>query len=154
MAAYFFDSSALVKRYVREPGSTWVQTVLSSASEAHTYVVVIAAVEVVSAVSRTARGGALSLPEKERLLNQFRADYTTEYRRVEITNAVIQRAMDLAENYYLRAYDAVQLSAALEIQRLRLAANLPPLVFVSAGAALNTAAEAEGLVVENPNARE
>lgn len=113
MAVHFFDSSALVKRHIREPGSTWVQAVLDPTAGHHSYVVTVTAVEVVSAVSRAARGGSLSAGVKERLLAQFKSDYFREYRRIEVSEPVIRRAMALAENHALRAYDAIQLSAAL-----------------------------------------
>jgi len=51
----------------------------------------------------------------------------------------------------LRGYDAVQLAAALEANDERLANALTPLTLVSADTELNTAAQAEGLNVENPN---
>jgi predicted nucleic acid-binding protein len=51
----------------------------------------------------------------------------------------------------LRGYDAVQLATALETNRKRLSDGLSALVFVSADAELNNAAQAEGLEVENPN---
>lgn len=45
MTAYFFDSSALVKRYVRETGTTWVIGILRSPANS-IYVAQIAEVEV------------------------------------------------------------------------------------------------------------
>ena len=47
----------------------------------------------------------------------------------------------------LRAYDAVQLAAALEISH-----QIPSLTLISADADLNTSAASEGLTVEDPNA--
>ena len=49
MAAYFFDSSAIVKRYVREAGTLWVMDVTNPAVGHRVYVAGIAGVEVVSA---------------------------------------------------------------------------------------------------------
>jgi hypothetical protein len=60
--------------------------------------------------------------------------------------------MTLAETHGLRRYDAVQLAAALEDRTHRLAVGLAPLTFVSADHALNGAAQAEGLLAEDPNA--
>ena len=59
--------------------------------------------------------------------------------------------MGLATKHALRGYDAVQLAAALEANDERIADDLAPLILVSADDDLNTAAEAEGLKVENPN---
>jgi hypothetical protein len=59
--------------------------------------------------------------------------------------------MALAEQYALRGYDAVQLAAAVETQAYNLSVGLPVLTLISADAALNTAATAEGLAVDDPN---
>ncbi len=55
-----------------------------------------------------------------------------------------------ARKHRLRAYDAVQLTAALEVHRMYQSKGLGPLILVSADQELNTAALAEGLVVEDP----
>jgi len=60
-------------------------------------------------------------------------------------------AISLVQNHGLRGYDAVQLAAALEVHADRMQLGLPPLVFCSADRALNKAALAEGLAVDNPN---
>ena len=57
--------------------------------------------------------------------------------------------MKLARTHALRSYDAVQLAATLEAHRARMGAGT--LVLVSADNALNSAAIAEGLAVDNPN---
>jgi hypothetical protein len=59
--------------------------------------------------------------------------------------------MTLTETHGLRAYDAVQLAAALELQATRTAAGLVPLTLVSADQDLNAAATASGMRVEDPN---
>jgi hypothetical protein len=50
----------------------------------------------------------------------------------------------------LRAYDAIQLAAALRLRTEYDLAGLPPPVFVSSDQTLNQAAGAEGLIVEDP----
>jgi hypothetical protein len=59
--------------------------------------------------------------------------------------------MTLAETHGLRGYDAVHLAAALEVEAVRVARQLPSLVFISADNDQLLAAGAEGLHVENPN---
>jgi hypothetical protein len=81
---------------------------------------------------------------------QFRHDFTTEYRVVEITPALILTAMALAETHTLRSYDAVQLAAAVEVNVQCVALGVA-LTLISADAALNAAAMAEGLAVDDPN---
>lgn len=51
----------------------------------------------------------------------------------------------------IRAYDAVQFAGAMELNQARVAAALSPIILVSADLELNSAARAEGLVVEDPN---
>ena len=59
--------------------------------------------------------------------------------------------MRLGNTHALRAYDAVQLAVALEVNRIYQAAGSSPVTLVSADRDLNDAATAEGLTVENPN---
>ena len=60
MAVYFLDSSAVVKRYAQETGSAWVELLTDPQAGHHLYLARITAVEVVAAVARRQRGGALS----------------------------------------------------------------------------------------------
>jgi hypothetical protein len=59
--------------------------------------------------------------------------------------------MRLANTHALRAYDAVQLSAALEINQKEQDAGFAPVTLISADWALNTAATAERMAVGDPN---
>ena len=70
---------------------------------------------------------------------------------IEITPALLNEAARLANAHTLRAYDAVQLAAALEINRKEQDAGFAPVTLVSADRDLNAAATAEGLTVEDPN---
>jgi len=65
--------------------------------------------------------------------------------------ATVREAALLAEKYFLRGYDAVQLATALRIEGERKVIGAASLVFVSADEDLNQAAQAEGLSVENPD---
>ena len=151
MAAYFVDSSGIVKNYVEEVGSTWVASLLAPGAGHEIYVARIAAVEVVSAITRRARGGSVGLEDAEYAREIFKSDLQNEYSIVEVTENLVNLAVTLAEDYGLRGYDAVQLAAACEVNRLYRANGLPPLVFVSADDDLNEAATPEGLLVENPS---
>jgi predicted nucleic acid-binding protein len=151
VAVYFFDSSALVKRYVQERGSAWVRSLMAPQAGHALYVARITAVEVVAAIARRQRGGALTATDAMRALTDFQYDLTHQYRLVEITPLLITEAMRLATTYALRGYDAVQLAAARTIEAVRAAHGLPPLSLVSADDALNTAARAETLTVDDPN---
>ncbi len=69
---------------------------------------------------------------------------------MEITPTLVNAAMRLADIHELRAYDAVQLAAALELNGRWLAAGMGGIILVSADQALNDAALAEGLTVDDP----
>lgn len=146
MAAYFLDTSTVVKRYVLETGTPWVQTLADPAAGHFLFVARITDVETTAALARRRRMGSLGHAEAGRALATFRQDFTQQYRIVEITIPLLQEASRLADSHVLRAYDSVQLAAALEIH-----AADPSLTLVSADAELNAAARVEGLTVDDPN---
>ena len=152
MALYLVDTSALAKRYVNETGSAWLQSLLDPATGAETFLVRMTIVELIAAITRRERGGSLTPVEADTARAAFRADLTAEYQVVEVTEALLVRATELAEAQGLRAYDAVQLAAALEVNALCVTSGLPPLTFICADAELNAVATAEGLLTEDPNA--
>lgn len=115
MAAYFLESSALVKKYVRERGTDFVAGLMAIESGVELYVSRLASVEVTSALARLARGNVLSRPELAAALHAFRHDMKSACWAVPITSALVDRAVALAEFHALRGYDAVQLAAALRV---------------------------------------
>ena len=150
MSIYYFDSSAVVKRYVTEIGSSWVTSVAAPSSGNTVHLARITPVEVVSAIARLGRTGSLSATAVVAALTQFRRHLRNQYRKVEIQAKLVLRAMSLVELHGLRGYDAVQLAAALETHA-RCLARGTTLTLVSADAELNLAAAAEGLVADDPN---
>lgn len=151
MSALFFDTSALVKRYAREVGTTWVISHFKASVNNRIYVARVTSVEVISAITRRARGGSISSTDASKAIARFHRLFKSKLRKIEITHLLIEQAAMLAEKHALRAYDAIQLAAALEIQQQRIAAKNSLLTLISADDALNAAALAEGLIVDNPN---
>ena len=146
MALYFLDTSALVKRYVLETGTAWVQSLTSPTTGHSLFISRITQVETISAVIRRVRGGPLTARDSSTVLSDFGYDLTLQYRIIEISTGVINQAAILVERHALRAYDAVQLSSAFEMRK-----QAPSLVLVSADAELNASAASEHLLVDNPN---
>jgi predicted nucleic acid-binding protein len=152
MAVYFFDSSALVKRHVAETGRAWVRS-LTSAKAAHTlYIARITAVEITSAITRRQRGGSLSRAQAGAIYGHFHRHLSQRYVVLELAPSLLDAAMLSARAHGLRAYDAVQLAAALEVNRSHQTAGSGPVTLVSADRDLNAAATAEGLTVDDPRA--
>ena len=151
MAVYFLDSSAVVKRYIREAGTAWIINTTNPSAGNRIYLARITGVEVVSAISRQKRAGTLSTTTAETAIAQFREDLTNQYRVVEMTRLLTERAMKLAETYALRGYDAVQLAAGLEVHTLCQILGISPFFLVSADKALNEAGTQEELILVDPN---
>lgn len=151
MPAYFFESSAFVKRFAPELGSMFVLSLLRPSAKKRFYAARITEVEVCAALMRRQKGKTLSADQAAKALRRLRRDFPLRFTHIAISEDVIVEALRLAETYGLRGYDAVQLSAALAANGERIRRGLLPLILVSADTELNNAAQAEGLTIENPN---
>ncbi|MBD2195476.1 MULTISPECIES: type II toxin-antitoxin system VapC family toxin [Calothrix] len=151
MAIYFIDSSALVKRYIRENGSNWVLGLFDPSLNNEVFIAAITGVEIIAAITRRSRSGSISITDAAIIRNQFKSDLQKDYQIVEITDNIINSGMVLSETYGLRGYDAVQLAAGCAVNSLCIANGLPPITFISADNELNAAVLSEGLLIENPN---
>jgi hypothetical protein len=96
-------------------------------------------VEIASALARRCREGTFTEAERDRTLARLEADFRSLI-IVELSEAVTSRAIGLTVRRSLRAGDAIQLAAALELrERLE-----EPVEFLAFDAKLREAAEAEG----------
>lgn len=150
MADFFLDTSALVKRHINEAGSAWVRSLTRPGAAHMLFIARVTAVEVFSAITRRQRGGQLSRAQAGAIIGHFRRHLAHRYNVLELTPALFTKATLVARKHGLRAYDAVQLTAALEVDRLNQEDAFGPVTLVSADRELNVAATAEGLVVEDP----
>lgn len=148
--AYFLDSSALLKRYVPEVGTAWVQSISDPQSQNLLIVAHIAWVEICSAVARRQREASISSIQANQILAAFSAHWNTQYFIVAIDKTVIDLAGQLVNQHPLRAYDAVQLAAALSLQGQLTPPNAS-LTFLTADTRLLAIAQAENLLADNPN---
>ena len=154
MAVYYVDTSALVKCYVQEPGSLWMMELTSLSAGNDIYVSRITGPELIAALFRKSRIHELTLGDALRAAENFRADLSSQYRVIEITETVSDRAMTLAQRHSLRGYDAVQLAGALELASVRHELGLTRLTFICADVALNEVGESEGVPTDDPNSHE
>ena len=150
MGVYYFDSSALIKRYAQEVGTARVTDLTNPLSGNTILVALVTGAEMVAAVTRKARTGSIPLQAAQAALTNFKRHFKTEYLVVLINGAVVDLAMDLAERHGLRGDDAIQLASALTVQAELSTDRTTLTAFVSADTNLNTAARSEGLTVENP----
>ncbi|KAM3089841.1 type II toxin-antitoxin system VapC family toxin [Phormidesmis sp. 146-35] len=148
--AYFLDSSALLKRYVPEVGTAWIQSIADAQSQNLLIVAHIAWVEICSAVARRQLEGSISSIQANQVLTAFRAHWNSQYFIVAIDHTVIDLAGQLVNQHPLRAYDAVQLASALSLQGQLTPPNTS-LTFLTADTRLLAIAQAENLLADNPN---
>ena len=106
----FFDSSALVKRYVEETGSNEVVELCAGADEIG--VSVICYPEIISAVCRLKRDGHLTqagVSQTRRELSDDLAEATV----LAVNENVVEHSISLLEGNALKAMDALHVASAL-----------------------------------------
>ena len=113
MSFAYFDTSALVKRYVRERGSAQVRSLLrrydflSSA---------ITPVELLSALGRKKRAGDVSEEEFSTLLSRIQSE-RLRWELVEVTSSILSRAEEVIQGALpLRALDALHVASSMAFQ--------------------------------------
>lgn len=134
----YLDTSALVKLYATEVGSSEVRAAVEDADLVATAAITYA--EARSAFARKRRLEEWSQRELTRSTRALQEDWRRLH-RIEVTEPLIHRAAELAEELGLRAYDSIHLAAA---DQLRTVAS-ETLTFACFDSALNEAAERIGL---------
>jgi hypothetical protein len=136
---HFLDTSALVKRYVTEPGSDQVRRLLRRAGDVA--IARITEAEACAAIARAVRMNVLTDEDRDRAFEQIAED-VARARIVEIRRSVVSAVHGLVVRWPLRGYDAIQLSCALRLQSENLS-----ITFWCADSELAHAARGEGMRV-------
>lgn len=151
MSDYYLDASALVKRYVDENGSDWIRQITKPSTQNTILLAEITLAEIAAALgARHRASNGITEEERDRALSRFLQDCDEYFLLLPVDRPIIDRAVELTQNYRLRGYDAVQLATALVTNSLLETKSLSSLVIVTADTDLNSAAAAEGLPVANP----
>ncbi len=151
MTRYFLDSSAIVKRYITESGSNWIQQLTAQSANHQLFLARITWVEVLSALSRRQREGFIDRPALIHIKDVFQIHVDRQYEILELSRPLTEAAGDLVMQYPLRAYDAIQLAAALQLKTTLNQAGSPDPTFLTADNRLLAIAQATGLPTNNPN---
>jgi len=138
----YLDTSALVKRFVLEAGSSQIQNLLTEARPVAC--ATIGYVELYSGLTRRHREGAFSPLEYRRVCRRFEVDWMSVV-KVELGAEILNSARGLTQRHGLRAFDGVHLASALGLQ----SATGEPVTFVAADQRLLRAAADERLVTLN-----
>jgi predicted nucleic acid-binding protein len=149
LAGYFFDSSALVKLYHSETGTSAVDRIASTADNA-IRISRLTIAELTSAFAIKVRTQSISREDADAFLRQFRRGVTSGKLEVfSIGESEFTAAESLVERYAfdsrLRALDSLQLAVALELRNQKLVDQ-----FVAADAVLCEVARLEAFSVINP----
>jgi len=152
VTTYYIDSSALVKRYVNETGSDWVRAVCDPESGNVIALAHIGLVEIAAALAMKNRQSVLPASVRDGLLRDLQRDGRDQYWLIDVDQDIVVRAIALTRVQKLRGYDAVHLACAFFLQETLLAHDLPVPVLLSADRELCAAAQAEGLMIDDPNA--
>lgn len=150
-AVFYFDTSALVKRYADETGSAWILALCHPPTGNTIATARITKAEAAAAFASKRRSGGLSQAHCTEALRDLAHDFAHQYLLVEVDQALIDLAVDLTKRRKLRGYNAVQLAAALTLNGMLTQAQFSPLIFVAADDDLLEAAQGEGLATDNPN---
>ncbi len=141
---YFFDTSALVKRFHDESGSAVVHALFAE-QDSTIIISDLTIIELTSALRRTLQRGEITRDAFDNALAQFGKVLQDELIVAGFRSGFVQAARDLVIQYGIRTLDALQLTSAMQFQ------NLSP-VFVCADAQLLRAATAVGFATLNPEA--
>lgn len=140
---HFLDTSALVKRYVVERGTGQVRDLFEDSPGPA--ISRLAVVETAVALCRRTREGLLSPRQRDVLIERV-GNELEELLLIEVTGEIVDRAVVLARQYPLRAYDALHLASAVWLKE-RVADEV---CFVGADRSLTDCARKVGLEVLVP----
>jgi predicted nucleic acid-binding protein len=136
----YFDSSALVKRYVEEQGSSDVLDWMEASDLTGT--VLVTRAEVAAAITHALRRQYVTQEDARKILETFHKEWSC-FHRLPVNESLVARADALACDHNLRGYDAIHVAAALIWQELL---DLP-VTLVSYDRELADAARASGMAV-------
>ena len=139
----YLDTSALVKRYVKEKGSERVNSFF--AEEEPITTAKIAYAEALAAFSRRKREGYIAEKDCVLLCHRFNSEWEA-YLVVELSDEILKATRGLIDEYPLRGFDAIHLASALLIRN----SLKKGITFVCSDRNLLHAAEKERLVTLNP----
>jgi len=146
MMLFYLDSSAWVKRYIREPGSGWINRefehgILLGGST-------LGLIEVTATCARKRAAGAIDAVRFQRIEDDLLDDWSGFF-QMDVTPDVVERSLRLASVGALRGADSVHLASAIILQA-KLAIEANEFAFVTSDLELKAAALKTGLAVLDP----
>lgn len=116
MTVFYVETSALVKRYRREAGTSLVDELLSDPLPADRfYTSFLSVLELTSAITRLMKGGELQQKAADEILSRFRQDLRQLVRVWPLDNDIAASAVSMVLEHRLRSADAIHLATATAI---------------------------------------
>ena len=144
---YFFDTSALIKRYQAEGGSDIVDQIFDG-PDCYVYISSFSLLEIASALDRKHQERLLSQDDLSVILERFWADMKAERRAiVEIHSSHIKLARNFVLAHHLRAPDSLILAQSMILKSWPEKEG----AFVCSDLKLLAAAQALGQGILNPD---
>jgi len=149
MRLFFWDASALSKRYTEETGVEVVDALFDTVPIEEMTSTPLGYAETYSIILRRYNGGALSLQTFTDGITTLQAEFldNSDFTFYNISDAVIFRSIATMKRHNLNATDAAILTLVLELAG---ASDAPTCIVVASDKRLVRAAEAEGLATLNP----
>ena len=147
---HFVDTSALIKLFIQEPGSSEMESFITDHTQHNLVVSAITELEAQSALNRLFREGLMSESELSSILD----DLHREIRRMVVqpmSEEVLENARGLISRHFLRPLDAMQCGSAMVSRGTGVPGSVR---FVASDRALLRAAEGEGFSVWDPSGNE
>jgi predicted nucleic acid-binding protein len=139
----YFDSSALVKRYLKEKGTDVVLSLTTR--EEFVATSKLAYPELLSTFMRKNREGGLREEPLKSILNRLEADWL-EFFIIEIHDELFPLVKSLIRKYPLKGADSIHLASALWLESM----TKTEVMFIASDMSLLDAATKENLKILNP----
>lgn len=152
MYYFYFDASALAKRYTQEDGSDTIDFLFENAPLRRLSCLTIGTMEVFWICVRKKNDGRISdsqFAESTTHLKLEVVDTLSNFKKIPVPDALVWNSMDLIERHSLNSVDAMVLRSALDTATA-LRSTDDKLVLVASDQRLLRAAHAEGLQIFNP----
>lgn len=152
MYLFYFDASALAKRYAYEVGSTAINYLFDNAPLSRMQCLALGALEVLWICVRKRNDGRITLQQFIKAMTLLKSeviDANSDFKTISISEELIWNSMSLIDVHSLNSVDALVLRSALDID-IELSNDGDKLVLVASDQRLLRAANSEGLLVFNP----
>ena len=152
MHYFYFDASALAKRYIEEVGSDKIDFLFANASLGHLQCLTIGALEVFWICVRKKNDGRITANQFIQATGHLEFEVIntqSDFKTISTTDSLVWDSMDLIETHSLNSVDAIVLRSALDLA-VELRSTDDTLVLVASDRRLLRAARTEELQIFNP----